>query len=70
MKLLKKLAKPTTLGNRMSHTTILRFSTGVRNYGLALGRPGYQSVTIVYTIPGGATMRVWTASPISIRIGC
>jgi hypothetical protein len=70
MELLKKLAKPAALSDCMSHNTILSLGTRVRNCGLALGRPRYQVVTIVDAIPGGGATRVWTASPISIIIGC
>jgi hypothetical protein len=65
MELLKKLAKPAALGNCMSHNTILSLGTGARNCSLALGRPGYQAVTIVDAIPRGGATRVRTA-----RIGC
>jgi hypothetical protein len=70
MELPKKLAKPAALGNCMSHNTILSLGTGARNCSLALGRPGYQAVTIVDAIPRGGATRVRIASPISIRIGC
>jgi hypothetical protein len=70
MELLKKLAKPAALGNRMIHNTILSLGTGARNCSLGLGRPGYQVVTIVDAIPRGGATRVRTANPISIRIGC
>jgi hypothetical protein len=70
MELLKKLAKPTAFGNHMIHNTILSLGTGARNCSLGLGRPGYQAVTIVDAIPRGGAMRVRTANPISIRIGC
>jgi hypothetical protein len=45
MKLLKKLAQSTTLGDSMSDGTVLRFCTGARDSGLALGRPRHQCVT-------------------------
>lgn len=68
VKLLKKLVNPATLGDNMSHRPVLSLSTGPRHCGLALGRPGNQVVAKENAEAGGRASRVWTASPIHIRV--
>jgi hypothetical protein len=50
MKLMKKLAKPTTFGHSVSYSTILGLSTGARDRSLALRGPGHKIVTEIDTV--------------------
>lgn len=50
LKLLKKPAKQTTLGDNIGHNTILCLSTGVGDSGVAFGGPGYQVVAKKNTV--------------------
>jgi hypothetical protein len=70
MKLLKKLAKPATLGNCMSNNTIFCLYTGAGDCSLTFRRPRNQSVAEKDTITRGRTAGIGIASPISIRISC
>lgn len=51
VEILKKLAKPTTLGNSMGHGPVLNLSTGPGHCGLTLGGPRYQIVPEVNIEP-------------------
>jgi hypothetical protein len=73
LKLEKKLSKPTTLSDDMSHSTILGLSTGARHSSLALGGPGHQIVPKIDTIARGGSASVGTTCPIRIGVrgeGC
>lgn len=47
---IQKLAKPTTLSDSMSDSTILRFGTGAGDHGLPLGGPRDKIITEEDTI--------------------
>lgn len=69
MQLMKELTKPTCLGDGIGHSTVLSLGTGAGHSNLTLGRPRNDVVTQEYSVARGGPMRIWTACPISIRIG-
>jgi hypothetical protein len=68
LKLEKKLTKPTTLSDGVSHSTVLGFSIGARHSSLALRGPGHQIVTKIDTIARGGSASVGTTCPIRIGV--
>jgi hypothetical protein len=68
LKLEKRLTKPTTLSDGVSHITVLGLSTGARHSSLALRGPGHQIVTKIDTIARGGSASVGTTCPIRIGV--
>jgi hypothetical protein len=66
VELLKYLSKPAAFGDSMGDGTVLSLSTGARDNGLALGRPGDQVVAEVDTVAGCGAPGIRTSAPVSI----
>jgi hypothetical protein len=66
MKLGKKMSKPTTLSNSMSHDSVLDLGTRPRYRGLAFRGPGHQVISKVDTIVRSRLTSVRAACPVSI----
>jgi hypothetical protein len=69
MKLVEELANPSSLGNDVSHSTVLSLGAGARYRVLPLRRLGDEVVTEVDAETQRGTSSVGAASPVGIGVG-
>jgi hypothetical protein len=69
MKLVEELANPSSLGNGVSHSTVLSLSTGTRDHVLPLRRPWDEVVTEVDIETRHGTLSVGVAGSVGVGVG-
>jgi hypothetical protein len=68
MEFLEKLPQPRSFSDVVSNSPVLGLSTGARDSGLPLRRPGDKTASEEYGITGGRAASVRASGPISIRV--
>jgi hypothetical protein len=69
VELLEQLTKSTCLYNSVCHNPVFCLGAGERDTGLPFRIPRHQVVTKIDTVTQGRASRIWTTSPVSIRVG-